>query len=361
MLSLNDIWDIILRIKNQTWFDELMLEKDYYITLFFKELENFKNNWLVFKWWTCLNKIYFWFYRLSEDIDFSVTGSKSIISMTKKEKSKRLNEIHEILDICFEKIWFKENRERNINKLWEYRCKHNNAQMMRLYYEKESIFNWKITIQIEISMRKNPFQPKLLNLQHLFFDEFWEDYINWWKNIQVLTYNLNEVISEKLRCTYWRLWKDLEKNIITKVAIRDYFDIYYFIRKYWFESELFEKKFWFSKFDSNIFLNLFLYKNLQDFREKHISKDVLFEKEREYLKNEVISKKKDLNIVLSKNDIEKDFFKTWIDVVLDFIQWMQTNLKVYINNKYNLNFSLDTHIDEYLKKLVEMNIKVEIQ
>lgn len=278
MLNNEKLDEIIKEISDITKFDKIMVEKDYYITLFFKELEKHENNWLVFKWWTCLNKVYFWYYRLSEDIDFSVTDSKSIVSMSKKEKSKRLNEIHEILDKCFEQIWFLENRERNFDKLWDYRCKHNNAQMMRLYYEKESLYWWNITIQIEISMRKNPYQPKVLTLNHLFY-EFNEDLINNWKDIHVLTYNINEVISEKLRCTYWRLWKDQNWNFITKIAIRDDFDIYYFLIQYLRDKEKFEQWFWFLWFENETFLKLFLYKNIQDFKEKHISKDISFDSE----------------------------------------------------------------------------------
>ena len=59
-------------IANKTGFDLSMIEKDYYITEFFKELQNYPNIWLMFKGGTCLNKIYLWYYRLSEDIDFSV-------------------------------------------------------------------------------------------------------------------------------------------------------------------------------------------------------------------------------------------------------------------------------------------------
>lgn len=356
MLNNKELKTIISNISIEKNFDESMLEKDYYITVFFKELEKFENNWLVFKWWTCLNKVYFWYYRLSEDIDFSVTDSKSIVSMSKKEKSKRLNEIHEILDVCFEKIWFKENRERNIDTKWEYRCKHNNAQMMRLYYEKESLFWWIITIQIEISMRKNPYQPKNLKLQHLFFDNTQRDLINDWNDIRVLTYNINEVISEKLRCTYWRLWKDKNWKFITKIAIRDHFDIYYFLTQYVSDQKKFEHDFWFEWFESDIFMKLFLYKNLQDFKEKHISKDLYFEEEKNYIKTKLYSLKDDLLVV--SNDEENEFFVWWIDSVLSVIQEMQTILKRYINKTYKLNFDENIHIDKYLEKLVELDVKI---
>ena len=356
MLNNKELETIISKLSKSTNFDTSMIEKDYYITLFFKELEKFENNWLVFKWWTCLNKVYFWYYRLSEDIDFSVTDSKSIVSMSKKEKSKRLNEIHEILDVCFEKIWFKENRERNFDKKWEYRCKHNNAQMMRLYYEKESLFWWIITLQIEISMRKNSYQPKNLKLQHLFFDDAQRDLINWWNPIQVLTYNINEVISEKLRCTYWRLWKDDDWNFITKIAIRDHFDVYYFLTQYVSDQKKFENDFWFEWFESDIFMKLFLYKNLQDFKEKHISKDLYFEEEKNYIKTKLEWLKDDLLVV--SNDWKNEFFVWWIDSVLSVIQEMQKILKAYINKNYHLDFSEDTHLDKYLEKLVELDVKI---
>lgn len=355
MLNNEKLDELIKKISNTTKFDIIMIEKDYYITLFFKELEKYENNWLVFKLWTCLNKVYFWYYRLSEDIDFSVTDTKSIVSMSKKEKSKRLNEIHDILDKCFEKIWFLENRERNIDKFWEYRCKHNNAQMMRLYYERESLYWWNITIQIEISMRKNPYQPKILTLNHLFY-EFNEDLINNWNDIHVLTYNINEVISEKLRCTYWRLWKDQNWKFITKIAIRDDFDIYYFLTQYLLNKEKFEQWFWFLWFENETFLKLFLYKNIQDFKEKHISKEISFDSDKEYLRKWILEKENDLKIVLQNSSDE--FFNWWIETVLDFIWWIQTILKKYINRTYKLDFSEDTHIDTYLEKLVELDVKI---
>ncbi len=354
---LNILWILSDELK----FEKVVLEEDFYITLLFKELEKIKNNNLVFKWWTCLNKVYFWYYRLSEDIDFSVQAEKSIISMSKKERSNRLTEIHNILDDCFWKIWFKEDRERNINKDWEYRCKHSNATMMRLYYNKESVIEWQwtIVIQVEVSMRKNPYQPQLLKVNHLFFDKDWFDLINNWKDIKTNVYNINEVISEKLRCTYWRLWKR-DWEVITKVAIRDYFDIYYFLNLYLINKENFENKFWFKWFDNETFMDLFLYKNLQDYKEKHISKDVSFKEERKYLKDEVLFAKEELSVVL-KNWEYKEFFENWIDTTLDFIEWMQRNLKDYINKKYKLNFKEEQHLDEYLKALYDMNVKVIIE
>lgn len=354
--ELEKLEKLIIKLSEKTKFNRSMIEKDYYITLFFKELEKHENNWLVFKWWTCLNKVYFWYYRLSEDIDFSVTDSKSIVSMSKKEKSNRLNEIHAILDVCFDKIWFKENRERNIDKKWEYRCKHNNAQMMRLYYEKESLFWRIITLQIEISMRKNPYQPKILILNHLFYDEFDEDLINDWNDIHVLTYNINEVISEKLRCTNWRLWKDDNWNFITKVAIRDHYDIYYFLTQYLLNKEKFEQEFWFLWFENETFLKLFLHKNIQDFKEKHISKDMKFESDRKYIRDKIYLIEDEL-LVVSRN-WKNEFFNWWIETVLDFILGIQTILKKYINKTYKLDFSEDTHIDTYLEKLVELDVKI---
>ena len=58
------------------------------------------------------------------------------------------------------------------------------------------------------------------------------------------------------------------------------------------------------------------------------------------------------------NDGKNEFFEWWIDSVLSVIQEMQTILKKYINKTYKLDFSEDTHIDTYLKKLVELDVKI---
>ena len=48
-----------------------LIEKDYYLTLILSRIYELSEN-LVFKGGTCLNKVYYVYYRLSEDLDFSM-------------------------------------------------------------------------------------------------------------------------------------------------------------------------------------------------------------------------------------------------------------------------------------------------
>ena len=48
-----------------------LMEKDYYLTLILSSIHELSEN-LVLKGGTCLNKIYYSYYRLSEDMDFSM-------------------------------------------------------------------------------------------------------------------------------------------------------------------------------------------------------------------------------------------------------------------------------------------------
>src|SRR5665648_308750 len=48
-----------------------LIEKDYYLTLILSQIYELSEN-LVFKGGTCLNKVYYAYYRLNEDLDFSM-------------------------------------------------------------------------------------------------------------------------------------------------------------------------------------------------------------------------------------------------------------------------------------------------
>src|SRR4030042_4698759 len=62
---------IVDGIATQTGFYAPLMEKDYYITLILSQINKLSEN-LFLKGGTCLNKIYYSYYRLSEDLDFSM-------------------------------------------------------------------------------------------------------------------------------------------------------------------------------------------------------------------------------------------------------------------------------------------------
>jgi predicted nucleotidyltransferase component of viral defense system len=70
----------------QTGFPQLLLEKDYYLTMMLSQINTLGED-LVFKGGTCLNKIYYSYYRLSEDLDFTLKLPSDSPSRKVKQKS----------------------------------------------------------------------------------------------------------------------------------------------------------------------------------------------------------------------------------------------------------------------------------
>ncbi len=62
---------VLERTSAQTGFPLRLLEKDYYLTIVLSRVNELSKN-LIFKGVTCLNKVYYSYYRLSEDLDFTL-------------------------------------------------------------------------------------------------------------------------------------------------------------------------------------------------------------------------------------------------------------------------------------------------
>ena len=65
----------LLKFANKGWFISHKLEKDFVLTLLLIKFWD-KYPDLIFKGWTCLNKIYVPYFRLSEDLDFVINHEK---------------------------------------------------------------------------------------------------------------------------------------------------------------------------------------------------------------------------------------------------------------------------------------------
>ena len=74
----------------QSEFSESLVEKDYYCSLILREIFQSKDCALVFKGGTLLNKCYVGFYRLSEDLDFSIPN---IVGKDSRKKRSNLAQI----------------------------------------------------------------------------------------------------------------------------------------------------------------------------------------------------------------------------------------------------------------------------
>ncbi|MDR0823423.1 MAG: nucleotidyl transferase AbiEii/AbiGii toxin family protein, partial [Endomicrobium sp.] len=63
--------NLIWRIAKITNFTASLIEKDYYLSIILLEINKLSQD-LIFKGGTCLNKIYFPYHRISEDLDFNL-------------------------------------------------------------------------------------------------------------------------------------------------------------------------------------------------------------------------------------------------------------------------------------------------
>ncbi len=67
----DEFLNVLKRVSAQTGFVLPLVEKDYYLTLILSRLHELSSD-LIFKGGTCLNKVYYSYHRLSEDLDFSM-------------------------------------------------------------------------------------------------------------------------------------------------------------------------------------------------------------------------------------------------------------------------------------------------
>jgi len=191
----------ILKWANQKEFDQFKLEKDFLLTLILiKFWEIFPD--LIFKGWTCLNKIYFPYFRLSEDLDFVINSPGGRASRKTLLKKYEL-EIYEHLS----KLWLKVSE---IKKLDDYKI------ARYIYTYNSCIDNSEQSVIFDISLKSKLKLPvyhwKILSIYQ---DSILEEDIFGEHTIACI--NLKEALAEKIRAALTR----------TIPAIRDYFDIWY--------------------------------------------------------------------------------------------------------------------------------------
>lgn len=189
--------------KSNTWkFDEYKLEKDFLLTLILiKFWEKYPD--LIFKWWTCLNKIYFPYFRLSEDLDFVINKElgRSARQTLLKEYEKNFIDNLKILDI----------------KLKPERTKFDEHKLAMFVFEYESTLDNSIqTIKIDLSLKKSLMLPSIQkSIIAIYKDSVLEETI--FQNHTINCIDLKESVAEKTRASLTR----------KEPAIRDFFDIRY--------------------------------------------------------------------------------------------------------------------------------------
>ncbi|MFH0947461.1 MAG: nucleotidyl transferase AbiEii/AbiGii toxin family protein [Elusimicrobiota bacterium] len=199
--------NLIPAIAKKYNFRSAIIEKDYYLTVVLNSIESDLTQRIVFKGGTLLNKIYFNYNRLSEDLDFSYYSDEPLSK--RSQRSKAIAPIKEKMGKFLNGIGLKseEPRGKGFNNSTQY--------LFNVLYD--SIITGKEeSIKIEISLRQTPIDKPVYNeIKHFFQDPFTgKDLL---PRNKILSLTLKEAVAEKLKAAITR----------EDVAIRDYYDLWY--------------------------------------------------------------------------------------------------------------------------------------
>jgi predicted nucleotidyltransferase component of viral defense system len=185
-------------------FSARLIEKDYYCTLVLSDLSGRFERALVFKGGTCLSKVHAEFFRLSEDLDFSVTTPSDASFSDRRRAAAPINaHFSSIPDrlTCLElaESFAGHNRSKQYNGRLAYRS---------------AITGDREFINVEVSLREEIILPsELLPARTLLIDALSAQPALPPVNVHVLQYR--EAYAEKIRAALTR----------PVPAIRDFFDV----------------------------------------------------------------------------------------------------------------------------------------
>lgn len=202
--------DLINITVQRTGFRAHLLEKDYYLTLILSRINELSED-LIFKGGTCINKIYYSYYRLSEDLDFSTRLPEHTITRGNRRKIMQpaKDNIGNFVRQFNMRVEGMEKAGRNESKQYVY----------YLIYD-SVIVPSKQTIKLEIGLRYNPIRKtKTQQVKHKFLHPFTGEPL--FDGGKVNCLSLEEIVSEKLRAAAIR----------QTIAPRDFYDLDFIIRQ----------------------------------------------------------------------------------------------------------------------------------
>jgi len=201
---------ILERTSAQTGFPLRLLEKDYYITIILSRINELSKD-LIFKGATCLNKIYYLYYRLSEDLDFTLR--LPVKNTTRTMRSNAMKPIKESLRT------FLKNFDMSIEGLDK--TGHRESTQYIYYLDYDSVvLNKKESIKLEIGLRSNSILPTVTKkVNHKFLHPFTKESLFDTGSVNCLA--LKELVAEKLRAAATR----------EVIAGKDFYDLGYLIRE----------------------------------------------------------------------------------------------------------------------------------
>jgi predicted nucleotidyltransferase component of viral defense system len=200
---------LVDRIASQTGFYAPLMEKDYYMTILLSRINELSED-LIFKGGTCLNKIYYSYYRLSEDLDFSMRLPD--YTTTRGNRRKSIQPVKDNI-VSFAKqfgmrVEGVENAGRNESKQYIYYLVYDSAMVPT-----------EQTIKFEIGLRFNPIEKtEIQAVKHKFIHAFTGEPLFQGGRIKCLS--LHEIVGEKLRAAALRL----------NIASRDFYDVDFIVR-----------------------------------------------------------------------------------------------------------------------------------
>jgi predicted nucleotidyltransferase component of viral defense system len=186
-----------------------LIEKDYYLTLILSRVYELSEN-LVFKGGTCLNKVYYEYYRLSEDLDFSMILPE--YKATRGQRRKCIQPIKDKIEKFIEQFGMRLHDAGNPGR-------NESKQYVYYFVYQSALHEVEAKIKFEIGLKFNPFDTiKKRPVQHVFLHPFTGDPL--FDGGQINCLSLNELIAEKLRA-----------GAIRKIiAPRDFYDIDFVLR-----------------------------------------------------------------------------------------------------------------------------------
>ena len=193
----------------RTGFSGGLIEKDYYCSLILKEIFQSEDCNLVFKGGTLLNKVHAGFYRLSEDLDFSIDAKPNLARKKRRALAhiakKCVEDSAKRLSLNIIKPFKGQNESRSYNAAVE-------------YYS--VVFEDKLAVKIEFAVQENILEEENLMAQTLLKDPLTQKPVL--PDFSVKGLSLKETYSEKIRAALSRVTP----------AIRDIFDIHYAVKNH---------------------------------------------------------------------------------------------------------------------------------
>lgn len=213
---------VVENVGGRTGFLPHLVEKDYFCSLILRSLYLDADDLIIFKGGTLLNKVYMGFYRLSEDLDFSVSIAPTA---SRKERSKKAQPLKGIIEKLAKTI----SGLRLIKPL----IGSNNSSQYNALFEYDSVFEAKKnSIQVEIGLREEMLEAPSIQMANTLVTEPLTNQ-TLLAPFPITCLTKEEAYAEKSRAALAR----------QEPAIRDLFDIDYAIQrdKFLFENPSFKK------------------------------------------------------------------------------------------------------------------------